>query len=409
MLPSTIRMKISSILDSRRKLNCKVNSIQFYDFFIEPGKVEFRVGKHVNREYKQDYIYFHLSKKFSPSHNVVATALATLCGKLYEEIYMDLNIDSETLSRISAFTGVDIKVRNVINVDRITDRKGIALSFSGGFDSLTSYCLMPQETQLVSIDFGHWFTREAEAFSKWETNILTTNFRRLNYDQASWTFMGVGAILFSEFLDIKYLAFGTNWNSSVGCYKYIANSKTDLTYNPSFFSPSDMISMQNFTYGLSNIGTAMVCATYQPSFLNASLNSLAAPGSIKLYRKKMLLDVVCARFGFDIEYSISDKPLEKRMRFGECFCTSALSLYFLKHLGDKVVSELIEIPESAIELIHTLSLDFYEKFAPVALQGIPEEFREDYIAKLKGAGVDLYNEKDWDEFRLVGNFLMQFM
>ncbi|MCL2082980.1 MAG: hypothetical protein FWH04_07080 [Oscillospiraceae bacterium] len=185
--------------------------IEFTDFMIEQGIIEFKACRVPGQ---MDDLYFRFSSAFVPRNDLIAIALSTLCGQAYDRIHIDLVLSAETIMQLGEFTSAEITCAGTdTQPPKKTGGENIALSFSGGFDSLAALCVMPDETKLISLDFGHWFKRETDFFEKFDTNIVSTNFRVLKYDKASWTFMGVAAILYSDYLGIGHHAFGTIFES----------------------------------------------------------------------------------------------------------------------------------------------------------------------------------------------------
>src|SRR5699024_6541660 len=95
------------------------------------------------------------------------------------------------------------------------------LNFSGGFDSMAALALEPN-AHLVSLDFGGRFSRERQFFEKFQPNIIETNLVDLKLNRYSWTFMGIGALLFRDELNISSYAFGS----------IMAGSATQLVNHP---------------------------------------------------------------------------------------------------------------------------------------------------------------------------------
>lgn len=62
--------------------------IIFDDFIKTEQKIIFNIKIfYNNRLITNDEIYFELSEKIDIDDNLIATALSTLCGKEYDEIY----------------------------------------------------------------------------------------------------------------------------------------------------------------------------------------------------------------------------------------------------------------------------------------------------------------------------------
>gem|GEM_PF-6733244 len=155
----------------------------------------------------------------------------------------------------------------------------------------------------------------------------------------------------------------------------------------------------------------MIVSHYMPEKVIDSLNSLAGKKSEKLYRKKLLIDITCERFGRNIQCDgdLNDVFVQNKPKFGDLFTVDVIFLYILKHKGMETVSKIVDgIPQEAVSLVESLSLDWYEKLNPAFLNEIPEKFRKSYLGKLAVAGITPYTDEDWREFQIIRNFLLRY-
>src|SRR5699024_2416137 len=109
----------------------------------------------------------------------------------------------------------------------------------------------------------------------------TTLFRSIdtNFRKNSWTFMGIGSILFSDFLQTDIHTFGSILGASV-----ISNSKkAAMNHNPIPFKAAK-IENAPFVMALTEAGTAKIALESYPELIKESLNSLANPKEEKRYR-----------------------------------------------------------------------------------------------------------------------------
>lgn len=382
--------------------------IKFINFNIDKGRIDFDVITYdENNIYKEDKLFFELSEPIIVSDNLILIALSTLCGKEYDEIYLDLDTNLELINQIQKFTDAKVTVKNV-TCDKLIFNKcndKILLNFSGGFDSLAALCVLPKDkTEIVSINFGGWFESENDFFKKFNPYTVSTNFRQLKYDRASWTFMGIAGILFSDFLNAKYNVFGTILE---GTPYHFSNNM--INYVPSV-QPFSFLNLSDIKFipGITEVGTAMILCYYKPELVNDSLISLAKPWSEKRYRKQLLTQIVCNRFNYSIFLDLTDAP-NYQVDFGTNFALDFLALYQLKFAGlNEVEKTLSNIPQEAIDLVNNLSLEFYEKYNTNFLKNIPKQFQSEFLKNLAMAGVLPYNEIDFDEFIKVREFLSKF-
>lgn len=131
------KIRIDKIIMKKRILSCCV--------CVEDTELQ---------EEKMDVLQFEFSKKFVPSNESIATALVTLCGKTYAEVYIDLEIAKNVYDGINDFVGGNLKVKNITADRKFVKKQNFTLNFSGGFDSLAALLLMPHNTNLVSVDWG---------------------------------------------------------------------------------------------------------------------------------------------------------------------------------------------------------------------------------------------------------------
>lgn len=381
-------------------------TIKFHNFDISQGNVRFQAYSVLDGVRQTDDLYYSFSENFIPGNNLIAIALAILCGKNYDSIYIDLNVDKDTLARVKEFTLADVNVAGYDCPAMETEGKNnFALSFSGGFDSLTAYYLMPEDTKLVSIDFGSKFKREVDFFSNFDTHIVATNFRKLGHVRLRG-FMGFGAILYSEYLHIGYHAYGSIFETAP------VSMLNDLNEIPALI-PINWKDVTAYLLGITQAGTALIATHYAPDIIKDSLTSLSNLGSEKLLRKKLLIDIISERYGRDLKIGdeINEKPIQDKYKhiFGSRFSHDFIYLYILKHRGADIVSKVVrDMPEEAVAFTERLTMDFYEKLNPAFLEGVPEADREQYLGRLRQAGVTEFSDDDWVEFYAVREFLSRY-
>jgi len=387
--------------------------IRFTDFSITPGSIEFRARRIRDGQDHTDDLYFHFSSPVVPRHDLIALALSTFCGRSFDKITFELVLSGQTITDIAAFTQATIKTSGTDDGKAaVPEKTNLALSFSGGFDSLAAYSIMPEETKLVSIDFGHWFQRETDFFQNFETNIVSTNFRRLNYDRDSWTFMGVAAILLSDYLQIAYNTFGTNLESS-GIQRLAAveppGQRVDVAASTTNVTPMSLAGIGDASaiiHGITAVGTAMIVNHFHPELIDSSLMSLASPGSEKLYRKGIIMDIVRERFGSSGKQGPLSPGVDQKVTFDSDVYIDIAYLYILKHRGIEAVDVGVEdYPREGIEIAQSLSLRWFEHVNPVFAASIPEVFKPRCMDRMAQAGLIPYTAEDWQEFMIVRDFL----
>ena len=379
--------------------------IAFDNFHI--NRSSFSCDVESSKRGKKERIRFSITPAVNGLNNdAIACALATLCGQGYANVYLDIPITEKTKSELISFTRAEWITKGILLEDEQgEEKKGIVLNFSGGYDSLAARALLPEDTQLVAMEFGGWFEREADFFKRFAPWTVKTNFRQLGFDRESWTFMGCGAMLVGKALNAKYNVFGNILEASD---KHMSCSDTFISDDARL--PFATAGMQDVkvVMGLTEVGTAIIITHYYPEYVNESLKSLAAKGSEKLYRKQVLTEIVRNKFRRDMEPVEFDVPNADKvaMPFGKNLALDFLALYELKHVGVETVSHTVkDIPQEAIDLAQRLTLRFYERAHPAYMQSIPEELRQGCVEKMHAAGVVEYDDQDWMEFQQVKRFL----
>ena len=347
-------------------------------------------------------LYFELNMAVSPSNDLIAISLSTLCGRgNYQSIKFDFDISNQAAERIKDFCRAEIACgihsKSSIEQNVLTKNKS-ALSFSGGFDSLAAKFLMPDDTVLISMDFGGKFAREREFFNEFDTHIVTTNLLETHLRANSWSFMGIAAILYSDYLSIKYHTFGGILEAGPSNFATTPVAAKNETFPP--FAAVDMINAP-YVLGITEIGTAMILMKYAPDLVKKSLDSLANAGEEKKYRKQIIASLVSGKMGIEFEIKQFDEPNHAWI-FGKSFAVDFLAIYFLKFAGKEITEKMVkEIPYEIIELSQRLSLKFYERVNTNFLENFPPELLGGLLEKLSAAKIVPYTGKDWSEFNEV--------
>lgn len=378
--------------------------IIFDDFIKTEQKIIFNIKIFYNNKLiTNDEIYFELSEKIDIDDNLIATALSTLCGKEYDEIYYDLILHENTIKQISLFTNAKVEVKNIDNTCYLSPKNKfkIILNFSGGFDSLAAKTILGDMAELVSISF---FDIEEHFFKKFKPYTVKTNFRKLDYDKNHWTFMGVASILYSNFLKAKYQTFGTIFEATT------IHSNKNISLKKEFKDcPFNTVDIQDIKIiqSLTEIGTALILCNSNPYLVNDSLKSLSNPKTEKRYRKELIIETLCNKFNLNIYLEHTEAPEKiKRKNWGEYYTVDFLSLYLIKYAGIEETSKILNnIPKEAIDFVKTLPLEFYEKYNPNFLNNVPAHFKFEITKNLAKSKILPYNQNDYEELHRVLEFL----
>ena len=219
-------------------------------------------------------------------------------------------------------------------------------------------------------------------------------------------FMGIGSILFRDYLQTKYLTFGHILEATSDNFHDDPKMRLNKSINP--FTISETIDAP-YVLGLTEVGTLKVLSHFNPNLLLDSLTSLASPGEEKLYRKQLLTTIANEKYKLRLDENIIEKPRKIHFSFGESFAPDFLLFYIIKFAGLSSASLLVkDIPEEVLNLSKRLSLNFYEKINPKIVRFVPRELRCDYINNLVSAGIEPYSKDDWGEFFTIRNLLNNF-
>lgn len=385
------------------------NYIRFYSIKRSSQEDALRIDFEIRNFSKSsvEHVFFELRPAPTVvSDDSLALAFATLCGRKYDQIEMDLTISRQVLEVIKNFTKAEIRIRvaDVGSESCKKQRNASIISFSGGIDSLALKELLPESVKLVSMDFMSGFERESNFFSRFNPHTVRTNFRNLGYADASWTFMGLGAILYSESMNVKNCCFGTILEAAAVNFMH-GGSPHETAYE--LFSAAG-VDCPLLIKGITEVGTAIIVLKYHPELYPDALKSLADEGSAKWYRKYLLGKRAAELCGVQFDVKQSEVTI-RRDGWGKNFATDFLTLYFLKHFGSDAVSKLCKgVPADAVEFVRPLRMSFYERINPDYFNSIPDEYRALAMSKLVGAGMLFYDSRDWHELDAIRTYLYKY-
>ncbi|QSZ53258.1 hypothetical protein RI444_15520 [Paenarthrobacter sp. AT5] len=362
-----------------------------------------RIDLEVERDGAVQPLWFAFSQPVALTDDTILIALSTLCARVFKEIHFDLSPSAEAIRRIEAYTLASVTTRGTGSLRELS-REGTLLSFSGGFDSLAAYCLMPLGTELVSMDFMGRFARERAFFEKhFKTITVQTNLLETGLHRNSWAFMGIGAILTSQHTRAEFHTFGSIFEAGPDNMSMAPAAARNVTFPP--FAAAGFTNAP-FVVGLTEIGTLQALMHYRPEMIRESLASVASPGEEKLYRKQVLTQVVAERQGVQLELDLTKKPTQPHFAFGQNFALDLLALYVAKHAGEDVASDLLrDIPSDAFDHAKRLDLTFFERANTNLFQHFPPMLFGILAERLADAGIQFYTEQDWREFRQIRRFL----
>lgn len=346
-------------------------------------------------------LWFQFDRGMDVSTSQIAAALSTLCGTKFDEIDFDFGVADSILQDIALFTRAKVTSSETCDYIPKTSEE-ITISFSGGFDSLAAFRLLGESVNLVSLDFGGWFEREAKFFQRFDPIVISTNVRRTpsqkdSFARNHWTFMSIGAILSALHLGTGYHAFGTILGESF-------SRRPTMRKVP----PLSMLGIQNIpaTDGITEIGTANVLVQTDPGLISDSIESLAGATDRKRFLKTILATVVADERGIALDLPPIPKSWKNKIKFNSSYTTAMTALYLIAKGRSDLISPLYEsIPESAFDIVDGLKMDFMAKVCTDHYQGIPQSVAPRLANNFIRLGFLPYSESDWVEARLIRAYL----
>ncbi|MBF0580791.1 hypothetical protein [Corynebacterium sp. ED61] len=345
---------------------------------------------------QKESLWFEFSEPAPLSNSNLAHALAAIVGTHFDHIRFDFPIASQDQEHIELWT----KSR-VHTVGHLQDRQSqqledsAVLNFSGGFDSLSALALLPEDTELVSLDFGGRFSREREFFRLFDPKIVSTNLAQTSLRRFSWSFMGIGPLLYRDSVKSRYFAFGSIYEASG--FKLNEPTKKNFTF-PAFSGVGYESAMP--VAGISEIGTAQIILNESPEIVEHSLRSLASPGEEKYFRKIAIVQTVADRLGIDVTVPPMDFEQKVHYEFGESFAVDVTALYLLSegrgYLADKLVKEIPGVLKR--EALNT-DMTFLQRVNPHHYSSYPSVLSGGLIEGMQRAGLRWYKENDFENLK----------
>ena len=284
---------------------------------------------------------------------------------------------------------------NLTSIDE--ENSNIILGFSGGFDSLAAKALLPT-AQLVSIDFGGNFAREANFFKKFKTNICKWDLRshRLNFlnrynESLNWRFMLAPACLLRKHQKHAVIATGTILEASP--FWMNPKPREQIKTLPNFAFGKG-IALINPVSGLTEYSTAkIVLESNTPHIVDESLSSLASPNYFKYFRKICLLAAIK-----NDKNLVLNRP-NTMHKLGSSFADDFLTLYLCWKFGIDWVKEFYcsNIPSNIT--IH--NMEFIEKVNSNNMLLISNPFNGILLDRINHYGIPEYNSIDYSNLRAV--------
>lgn len=368
--------------------------------FTEVNWVGTRLSFHATVDSLSELLFVDLPPEAErPSDDLIAVFFAVLAGPGLANLQMDLAVTPEISAAIERFCGCKLAAERVDPAEVEAEREGLALSFSGGFDSLAAKALLPGSPALISMDFGGWFQRETDYFERFDPYIVRTNFRMAGFGRRSWMFMLAGVILLRDTLGIRTYSTGSILESSPWHYR------RNLEGMPGAHPLLSALGLRqlNPTIGITEVATTMLTMRHFPDEVAASLKSLAAPTTGKSLRKQMLVATLHRRGRVRLDYEPSVAEFDTPpLRWGQSLTDDMLTPYMLRHAGESEARSLMaDIPDAVVELAESATLSFYERYHTGLYQRVAPSTMRHVRNTFAAAGIEPFAERDWVEYRAV--------
>ncbi|EFG80244.1 hypothetical protein HMPREF0281_02337 [Corynebacterium ammoniagenes DSM 20306] len=357
----------------------------------------------MNYHSEEHEIWYEFDREIETTPTLVAVALAPLCGRAFESVSFDFEIEPDVLHSIKTFTQAEVVApKGQPSLQQENRQNSTILSFSGGFDSVAAKALMTKDTHLVSLDLGGWFKREAAYFERYSPITIKTNIRqvpdqRTALTKNNWLFMATGAILCAKHLGASYHVFG----SILGERFSFPASKRRIPLLESI----GLIDVP-VTAGITELGTTKIMLQTHYDEVADSLISLANKGDRKQYYKQAMVALLADELGLDNPVTDFSAKWDRKIPFNRSYTTALSSLYFIAHGRLDLIEPLYdEIPTSVIEFARSLTMGFMNKVNTDFYEWTPKLIRTPLFEKLSELELLPYTESDWAEIHEVREFL----
>lgn len=354
----------------------------------------------VTRETTEQF-RIQLPYSFVPSPDLIAAAYAALCGQQFDEVQIDLPLGRHQVKTLEA--ALKAKIIHKPGLDtRHKPGKERGLNFSGGFDSLAAKEILG-DSHLISIDFGGAFTRECDFFQWFSPLTFRTNMTALKLNTYSWQFMGFGAILLRDELQLGSYSFGS---ILAGSLPRLFSDPLDQNMGGMAVANALGMKLENPVAGVTEIGALHVVAKNHPELLIDALKSVALPNEDKFQRKYQMVEAISKELGLPTRMpKIPDRSTS--IKWGASFATDLSSLYVAKALGAEYInsSYIGGVPDRVIEGLAHIDLSFMLRVNPHAYSGVDPAVLGNWYSTLALNGITPYHRKDWFEAAKVMKLL----
>lgn len=352
----------------------------------------------ITTETRRDQIRFSVPDGFRAHPDLVAAAVTPLIRNRYRRIEFAFPVSERVRHAVAVRANADVVAAGV--GDPRPPGSQVLLNFSGGMDSLAAWLLAPDDVRRLAIDFGPWFRRERAFFETLEPDVVCeTDFRSKGYAGNDWLFMGSAGILFADHLDLGWIGFGTNFESSASSFHrrgWVPN-QVDSSPLPTFVTATGLRGA-TYTRGLTEFAGSLVVDRFGPHLVDGSMRSLARSGAGKGFRKRLAYDsAVAFRGGPAVD--LDRRMPRTKIRMWRSYPTDFAMVAFMAMYPPRFVEQFVrDVEPDVFEAARQIRPDFLFRNNPLFVTQIPPRMRDTVMRRMGEAGVENYREDDWVEY-----------
>lgn len=347
-------------------------------------------------------LFFNLPPGTYLHPDAILASVGMILARSYSVIDIDFGVSDEMRRLVSLHCQAEVVGGATVPAEGPVEGGSISLAFSGGFDSITARDMLPQDTQLVSLDFGGAFSRERPMFDLFHSNVVKTNLVSLGLNNRSWAFMGIGNLLLRSSLRSSIMSFGTILEARE---KYVLRFKSQAQPGVSTLSGLTKMPVVNPVLGLTEVATARHVVRHYPDLVRDVFHSVANPGEAKSYRKSLLLEAAFKESGLTLPRR-ADLP-RTGLEWGRNLAADFLAPYLVKTLGPEAVQVMYTnaLPEELIRMAEQLELKFYGRLNTNFYVNSWAPILQPVVSRMVTNDIVPYSSTDYREFSKVASFL----
>ncbi|WP_086427980.1 hypothetical protein [Staphylococcus cornubiensis] len=344
-------------------------------------------------------IRFEMADPIEVRDDLVAEALAALCGQYYDTIEMEWKVSQRTKQQIEKRTGAQLvcKTRMLFwNINKMMRQDVKTLNFNGDVYNLSALALTPGDVNYVSLDFGQESAYMYDMFDEWQSRIVKTNVMDTHFPLITSDYYMIGSILYKDFFNTTYMVTGLQLNPLT-----VNMTKIDAEQ-----AIAGMINMPH-SLGLTAVGHTKIACQRWPHMLEQACDAVRTSQPYIGAQQRMLIDIENERGRLGLgTYANQVQPTH--ISWGTDQRLDFLALYILKYGGRAQAEKLVQhIPVEAETLVQQCDFQFYERYYPGVLHYMEKSIREAVQQQLEKYGVLLFSEMDWQNFMTVRTWIQQ--